>query len=394
MLDEDTLLLEYELGEERSYLWAVTPTSLTTFELPKRAEIEVAARHLYELLTGKENRDLQRQMEAASTLSNLLLAPVADQLGQRRLVIVSDGLLQYTPFSALPLPKTGKRRTDYYQPLIARHEIVQLPSASVMGVLRQEMSGRKPAPKTVAVLADPVFKSDDIRIRRNELGPGKGQTATAVSNEEPRFRSDVTRSAWESGQEDLERLPFSRREAEGIVALTEDGQSLKALDFDANRATIASDQMAQYRIIHFATHGLLNTVHPELSGIVLSLVDQAGQPQNGFVRLHEVYNLKLPAELVVLSGCRTALGKEVKGEGLIGLTRGFMYAGAKRVVVSLWEVNDEATAQLMKRFYEGMLKSKMRPAAALRAAQLSMWKTRWWKAPYYWAGFVLQGEWQ
>ena len=155
---------------------------------------------------------------------------------------------------------------------------------------------------------------------------------------------------------------------------------------------MTNDKLGKYRIVHFATHTLLNNVHPELSGIVLSLVDENGKPQNGFLRLLEIYNLRLSADLVVLSGCQTALGKQVKGEGLIGLTRGFMYAGAARVVVSLWEVNDEATAELMKKFYEAMFKKGMRPAAALRTAQLAMWKSPWWKAPYYWAGFELQGE--
>ena len=192
----------------------------------------------------------------------------------------------------------------------------------------------------------------------------------------------------------FERLPFSRREAEAITALTPKGRRLKALDFAASRATATSEQLSQYRIVHFATHGLLNNVHPELSGVVLSLVDEAGQPLDGFLRLHEVYNLKLPAELVVLSGCQTALGKEIKGEGLVGLTRGFMYAGAARALVSLWSVSDEATAELMKRFYRGVLKDGLRPAAALRAAQVAMGKDQWWEAPYYWAGFVLQGEWR
>ena len=170
------------------------------------------------------------------------------------------------------------------------------------------------------------------------------------------------------------------------------GTGMKATDFKASRATATSPELSKYRIVHFATHGLLNSEHPELSGLVLSLVDESGKPQNGFLRLHEIYNLKLSADLVVLSGCQTALGKQVKGEGLIGLTRGFMYAGAARVVVSLWEVNDEATAELMKKFYEAMFKKGMRPAAALRTAQLAMWKSPWWKAPYYWAGFELQGE--
>lgn len=155
-----------------------------------------------------------------------------------------------------------------------------------------------------------------------------------------------------------------------------------------------SEQLGQYRIIHFATHGLLNSQHPELSGVVLSLVDERGQPQDGFLRSHEVYNLKLNADLVVLSGCQTALGKNVKGEGLIGLTRGFMYAGAPRVVASLWRVPDKPTAELMKRFYKGMLAEGLRPAAALRAAQIEMWKEKRWSAPYYWAAFVFQGEWK
>ena len=158
---------------------------------------------------------------------------------------------------------------------------------------------------------------------------------------------------------------------------------------------VTSAEFGQYRIIHLATHGLLNSTHPELSGIVLSLVDQHGQPQDGFLRLHEIYNLKLPAELVVLSACQTALGKEVRGEGLVGLTRGFMYAGAPRVVASLWKVDDKATAELMKRFYQAMLgEQRMRPAAALRAAQVEMLKQKEWEDPYYWAAFVLQGEWK
>jgi CHAT domain-containing protein len=146
--------------------------------------------------------------------------------------------------------------------------------------------------------------------------------------------------------------------------------------------------------VHFATHGFLNSLHPELSGIVLSLVNENGEPQDGFLRLHEVYNLSLPAELVVLSACQTGLGKQIKGEGLVGLTRGFMYAGAARVVVSLWNVNDEATAELMKRFYQAMLREGQRPAAALRAARISMWKEERWQVAYYWAAFVLQGEWK
>jgi CHAT domain-containing protein len=169
---------------------------------------------------------------------------------------------------------------------------------------------------------------------------------------------------------------------------------LKATDFQANRANATSGELSHYRIIHFATHGLLNSERPELSGLVLSLVDENGRPQDGFLGLHEIYNLELPADVVVLSACQTALGKEIKGEGLVGLTRGFMYAGARRVVASLWQVDDLATAQLMKNFYRGMLKDGLRPAQALRLAQLEMLKQPRWSSPFFWAPFVVQGEWR
>jgi CHAT domain-containing protein len=170
---------------------------------------------------------------------------------------------------------------------------------------------------------------------------------------------------------------------------------MQALDFEASRTTALRPDLGEYRIVHFATHGMLNNIHPELSGIVLSLVDEAGRQRDGFLRLQDIYNLKLPAELVVLSACQTGLGKEVKGEGLIGLTRGFMYAGAPRIVASLWKVDDRATSELMKRFYQGLLGPEaLRPAGALRQAQLSIWKQKQWRSPYYWAAFVLQGEWK
>lgn len=205
--------------------------------------------------------------------------------------------------------------------------------------------------------------------------------------------SDLTR-AINDVRGELTRLLMTRDEAEAIFSVTPRNARLEALDFRANRATSAGDELSQYRIVHFATHGLLNSEHPELSGLVLSLVDEQGRPQAGFLRLHEIFNLRLPAELVVLSACQTGLGKEIKGEGLVGLTRGFMYAGAARVMASLWQVNDAATAELMKRFYRRMLQDGMRPAAALRTAQIEMWKRPYWRSPFYWGAFVLQGEWK
>ncbi|HEY9613925.1 CHAT domain-containing protein, partial [Allocoleopsis sp.] len=203
----------------------------------------------------------------------------------------------------------------------------------------------------------------------------------------------LTTSARESGIT-FNRLPFTRKEAERILTLVPSAQEMQALDFAASRALATSSVLSQYQIVHFATHGILNSKNPELSGVVLSLVDEKGTPENGFLTLHDIFNLNLPSELVVLSACETGLGQEVKGEGLIGLTRGFMYAGAPRVLVSLWSVNDEATSELMSRFYKKMLQEKLQPATALRAAQIEMLQNSQWKDPFYWAAFTLQGEWR
>jgi CHAT domain-containing protein len=197
-----------------------------------------------------------------------------------------------------------------------------------------------------------------------------------------------------SGPLRFPRLPYTRQEADRILSIMPSPSNLKATDFNARRATALGDELRNYRYIHFATHGYLDSERPALSAIVLSLVDERGQAQDGFLRVQEVYNMQLPAELVVLSACQTGLGREIKGEGLVGLTRGFMYAGAPRVIVSLWSVSDRATADLMGRLYAGMIKGGQRPAAALRSAQLEMWRQHGWRSPYYWAAFVQQGEWR
>jgi CHAT domain-containing protein len=261
------------------------------------------------------------------------------------------------------------------------------------------MKGRKPAPKTVAVLADPVFSVADERVasvKPRRKPAHQRATSSRDVRAQVRVESELSRAVRDvDGGIGLEirRLPFTRQEARSILGLVPKADRFEAIDFDANREAATRPELSRYRIVHFATHGLLNTRHPSLSGLILSIVDRQGNDQNGFLPAHEVFNLNLPADLIVLSGCRTGLGKEIKGEGMLGLTRGFMYAGAARVAVSLWDVNDESTAELMKRFYGGMLgKKPMSPAEALRQAQAAMWKSTRWHAPYYWAAFVLQGE--
>jgi CHAT domain-containing protein len=388
LLDEDTLLVEYALGEQKSFVWVVTPTAISSFELPARAPVEAAARRVYDVVTANHPADQRSGQDteyrsAALALSRMLLEPIAAQLKNKRLLIVSEGVLQYVPFAALPEPGS---QPNVPTPLVVQHDIVSLPSASVLGVLRRETRERAAPAKTVAVFADPVFDSSDARIALAKRG-------LSEDREKP-VSGEVKRSADDLGLESFPRLRFSRQEAEQIVRLASSEKSVAVLDFAANRTAATNPDLDQYRIVHFATHGLINNEHVELSGIVLSLVNQQGQPQNGFLRLYDIYNMNLKAELVVLSACKTALGKDIKGEGLVGLTRAFMYAGSKRVVASLWQTEDRATAALMERFYEGLLQKGLSPAAALRSAQISMWKDNRWAQPRYWAAFTLQGEWK
>jgi len=413
-LDSDTVLLEYSLGETRSFVWAVTPTSFKSYELPPRSAIDKNARKVFELLSARSiakpgENPIARQarhaqldsvlFETTSELGRQVLKPLANELGNKRLLIVADGSLQYVPFAALPaVPSDQKQKTGLsaarlgaaaYRPLILDHEIVTAPSATAIAVQRKNLAGRKPADKTVVVIADPVFSETDDRVAGSGSTDGPPRTTDIASTRI--LEHNAGGDAWTSS---IRRLRFTRQEADQILAVAPRDSSLKALDFDANRNAGIAVNLSQYRYVHFATHGYLDTQRPGLSALVLSLVDRQGKPQDGFLRAHDIYNLNLPAELVVLSACQTGLGKEIKGEGLVGLTQGFMYAGARRVVVSLWNVNDKATAQLMQRFYRGMLRESLPPAAALRTAQVEMWKQKRWQSPYYWAAFTLQGEWQ
>jgi CHAT domain-containing protein len=398
LLDDDTMLLEYALGSERSYLWALTKDGLLSYERPARVEIEARSREVYDLITARNvnrkdetntqkreriNRADAEYHDAARRLSEMLLGPVAHKLDKKRLVIVSHGLLQVIPFAALPVPGSVKSRAGW-EPLLVRHEIISLPSVSVLAVLRQRVARAQPR-HTIAIIADPVFARNDDRLpssNHKELSPAPAQTSG-----KPVFGEDTGRA--------LPRLFSTRWEADRIASFVEKKDSVVALDFAANRNFVTSPAFADSRFLHLATHTVINEDHLELSGIALSNFDPEGRRQDGFLRTHEIYRLRLLASLVVLSSCQSALGKEVKGEGLVGLTHAFMYAGVPQVVASLWTVSDNPTAQLMAQFYREMLKNgRMSPAAALRSAQLSMLKDKRWESPYFWSGFVLQGEWR
>jgi CHAT domain-containing protein/Tfp pilus assembly protein PilF len=385
--DGETLLLEYILGDDRSYVWAVTRDEINSYELPARARIAGAAQSVYGLLTtppGVEDSD--ELPLALRELSQLVLAPVASELKRRRVIIVADGALNYIPFQVLPSPADGGA------PLITDCEVINAPSATILAELHREASRRSPAPKVLAAFGDPVFASN-YALRGDHVADGESVAATEL--EEGRLISalrDTKLNGDSSNPSALRPLFYAKRELTNLRDVVSDEETFMAADFAATRERLLGADLSQYAILHFATHGLLDTKHPESSGLVLSTVGRDGRALNGFVGLRDIYSIHAPVDLVVLSACQTALGKDVRGEGLVGLTRGFMYAGASGVVASLWKVEDKATAELMKQFYANMLEKGMQPGAALREAQNSIRRNPRWSSPYYWAAFTLQGE--
>lgn len=404
LLDSDTMLLEYSLGDERSYLWAVTRSGIEGHRLRGRAEIEPAAEGFRDLIAtyrlpkaGENEKQYldrirefpQQYAERAAELSQLILGPVAGRIGSKRLVIVADGALQFIPFEALFAP--GEPGANVRQPLGITNEVVYLPSASTLALIRA-LPRVPSATKNVAVFADPVFGIDDDRVAaaHRRTIPGSQGAEKLVALRRALRDVDLTEA-----DATLQRLLYTRDEANAIMSVVPAGSGMQAMGFNASRSNATSPRVSGYKIVHFATHALLDNKRPELSGLVMSLVDERGRPQDGFLRLGDIYNLKLPIDMVVLSACRTGIGREVSGEGLIGLTRGFMYAGASKVVATLWKVDDEATAVFMKSFYRHMLKERMPASSALRLARSEVMQTRAeWRSPYFWAGFVLQGDWR
>ena len=395
----DTMLLEYALGDDHSYLWAITSHSSDSYMLPARKEIEDAAQELYKTLTARQGSDGQSEkefqanipaadnlyFEKARNLSRMLLEPVAEKLGNRRLVVVTDGALQYIPFEVLSArfaqPAGPIDATPF---LIKTNEVVVLPSASTLIAIRGAQNHKSSPGKLVAIIADPVFSSTDGRAKPET--PPTSVAEAAVDQTPDQAEQQTVENLR------LARLAHASEEADAISSVAPWRTTLVAKGFDASRETAMSPEVSQAQIVHFATHGFLDSEHPELSGIVLTMTDHNGAKTNGLMLLPDIYSLDLSAELAVLSACQTALGKDIKGEGLVGLTHSFMSAGAKSVVASLWNVDDRATAALMADFYEGMLQEGQTPAAALRSAKLKMISEKQWSAPYYWAGFVLQGE--
>ncbi len=386
VLDEDSLILVYSLADEASYLWAISSETVEAHELPTRRKIENLARQFSEGLPSRKLKIKDSRVRAARKLSELLLAPALTESEARRLVVIASGDLQRVPFSALPVP--GAILDDDY--LIRSYEVVMLPSISSIVSLRQALTSRPTPERSIAAFADPVFRSDDPRVGADTDAEQEPPDDTSEAG--MRFRAQE-RAFSNLGFDPYQRLRHSRKEVDTILGLVPAQDNLLVVDFAASRATFAQQSLSDYRILHFATHAFQDQTYPELSGLVLSLVDERGEPQDGFLRAFEISRLNLPVELVVLSACQTGRGQSVPGEGVMGLTRAFFNAGAGRVVSSLWRVSDRSTARLMTEFYRAYLGEGLAPSAALRHAQLKMLEDKETEEPLHWAGFIFQGEW-
>lgn len=387
LLDDDTELLVYSLGRERSYLWHLGPRFIRSHTLAAGALLTSLAERAATLLARSEDPTLAEQTEVAlRELSREILGPLAGDLQARRLIVVPEGALQYIPFAALPHPDELDRVGGQPTLLIDRQEVVTLPSASVLAVLR-EMRSRRPRPSLLlATVGEPVLRAEDSRLPPES--PGTSRMATFADGGDRPVVPTVADSA------ELEELPYARIELAALRSKVAPGLAVELSGLAAHRDRLAEGALRGVRIIHFATHAAVDASDPGASRIVLSRFDHEGRPRDGSLSLLDVYSLELEADLVVLSACRTALGPDIAGEGLISFTRGFMYAGVPSVVVSLWNVDDEATAVLMERFYTLLLEKGLAPGAALREAQLSVRREPRWRRPFHWAAFSLHGDWR
>ena len=367
LIDSNTTLLEYSLGDANSYAWIITQNGLTSRKLEHKNSIERAVNQLLTLLQKPliDSGDDVRLQNAINDVSRLVLEPVSDQLHTSRLIVIADGCLQRVPFQVLKAFSTAT------EPLVAQFEIVDAPSAAALASVRQERMHRQSGTKMVVGFGDAIFAADSSKPTPTDTQATRGSESRNLPS--------------------LPMLFNAKRELRAIEELTGDDSAFYT-EYAATRDNFLNVNFNQFRIVHVVTHGILNDVEPQLSGLYLTRVDSNNRPLAGFIGLTDIFKMNTSVDLVVLSACQTALGKELRGEGLIGLTRGFMYAGAASVVATLWQVDDAASAELMKYFYTYLLHDGMTPPAALRAAQNKIRSQPKWKSPYYWAGFTIQGD--
>ncbi len=387
VLGNNEVLVAYFLGESESYVWVADRDNLDLFQLPPGGLIDQAVDSVNaRLQTRASVNDLPIEKRAESIriadaeyaaeargLSNMILGPVADKIRGKRLIVIPDGKLNYFPISALPMPNSGSD-----DPLLLTNEVMYEPSLQTYELLKTVGRKRKGVPsKALLVFSDPIFNSADDRLT--------GLEAVAETTHDPRGLFRFVESFRE-----LSRLSASKTEAETVSSVV--GGSDLFMGFEATRERLLSTNLADYRVVHLATHGFLDPERPELSSLIFSRYDQAGRKIDESIRLHDIYSMKFNADLVVLSACQTGTGKEVKGEGVMGLDTAFLHAGARSVVSTLWQVEDNAANQLMKEFYGRMVSDGMSPSAALRAAQIKLYRDPQFRSPFFWAAFTVHGD--
>lgn len=393
ILDDKSLFLELSFGEKESYLWLIGKNSFDAVTLPKRRILEDGLNEIYDLLVSRElledetDEDYQKRIsenekkfqKQAQVLSNNLFGQISEKLKDKRLILATDGKLRYFPVSALPFPSNEDSKIN--EPFLLTNEIIYEPSATTLSLLTQKLNSAKTPEKDLLIFADAVYSAKDERI---VVG-----------------KSDVNLSASDSADDDsleqtsfLGRLPATEQEAASIAKTFGWSDTKLFSGFAATRENFFETKLSDYKVLHFATHGILNENQPEFSGLVFSQFDENGKRKKGIVRLQDIYGLNLAADLVVLSACDTGIGKDIKGEGLISLTDGFLQAGAKTVVSSRWKVSDKATLELMKNFYEIMEDEKIPTAQALQKAKIKLRENPAFASPYYWAAFTIQGDYQ
>jgi CHAT domain-containing protein len=415
VLDDQTVLLEYALQPDNSYLWVVSKGGANLIKLPGRSSIDTLATDLRaQLIPSKLQRrivgidvlepdrgigiastapaDAAPFVAASNALYKVVLEPAASSVTDKRLLIVADGALNYIPFEVL-LKSSDPGDFSSLGYLVKTNEIVYAPSASVVGAIKQQRTTA--TGKSMLIVADPVFNSNDARARKAAPSMGDAEVrGIGIQSALADVAGDTGTPPQKMEGLPLARLAGTRVEADQIskLAKTSGAQADLWLDLDANEDNLVTRDISKYRFIHVATHGLLNAERPQFTGVVLSLV--GNKTNDGFLRTDEVFNLHLGGPLVVLSACETGLGKEKRGEGVMGLTRAFMYEGAPTVGVSLWSVADRSTAELMTDFYRRLLTANdASSSSALRGAQLAMISGKKYSAPFFWAPFVLIGDW-
>ena len=407
-LDDETIFIEFALGEKTSSIWVVSNQRLSSVAIPHGAtEIGAIVQELIRSVTERSCRktnetDQARQARIdkgdktwpilAAQLSKILLEPIQDHLKVKRLVVIGDRKLQLLPFSVLPEPTNSD--PNKLTLLIENHEVDYVPSIATLIEVQNSAIGHQRPPKAIAILADPVFDPDDERVRDRKSAQWPQNSSGFVAAQAARRLARGGNCLADDKR--FDRLPGTYTEAIGIIkSLGPDMESRLAVNFDASLQTLMKDDLSQFRVLHLATHAYVPASAPEAASVILSLVDERGKKQPGYLGLAEIHQLKLNADLVTLSACETGIGKDVDGEGLVGLARGFMYAGTPRVVASLWKVEDVPTAKLMSGFYDSMFNGDLTAAAALRKAQLDMYKnaaSQQKREPYYWAAFMFQGD--